>query len=139
MWRDPRLRGLSDDHHKALVLAMQLTRARTEEEKSEVLQDLVERFESEIDPHFVVEEDLLLEPLRALGEMDLVNRTIEDHAFLREGAALAKAGKPFDIKAYGVRLREHVRFEERELFERCQDLLSDEILEAVWERRPKID
>lgn len=139
MWRDPRLRGLSDDHHQALVLALQLTRARSDEEKQEALAALVDRFESEIDPHFVVEEDLLLQPLRELNEMDLVDRTIEDHAFLREGAALAKAGKPFDIKEYGVRLREHVRFEERELFERCQELLSDEILEAVWERRPKID
>lgn len=139
MWRDPRLRGLSNDHHQALVLASQLIRARTPEQQQEALDALVARFEPELDPHFVVEEEMLLEPLRAHGELALIQRTEEDHAFLREGAARAKAGKSIDVKAYGERLRDHVRFEERELFERCQELFPDEILDAVWERAPKLD
>lgn len=140
MYRDPRLRGLSNDHHQALVLARTLVVAAKQggDDLVSAGKELAERFESELDPHFIVEEDVLLPPLLALGEHALIERTELDHAYLREGARLAALGQTDHLAAYGERLADHVRFEERELFERCQELLSDDILDVVWERRPKV-
>lgn len=116
-----------------------MTRAKTSDDRATAAAALADAFERDLEPHFIVEEELLLVPLRALGELAMVQRTEDDHAFLRAGAALAKAGQDFDVNAYGERLREHVRFEERELFECAQNCLPSEILDAVWERAPKLN
>src|SRR5690625_5561136 len=89
MYRDPRLRGLSSDHHQALVLAVMLKKAAksgNEATLKAAAQELAERFERELDPHFIVEEEVLLPALRARGasEYDLIERTEVDHAWLRE-------------------------------------------------------
>jgi|SRR5690625_118326 len=142
MYRDPRLRGLSSDHHQALVLAVMLKKAAksgNEATLKAAAQELAERFERELDPHFIVEEEVLLPALRARGasEYDLIERTEVDHAWLREGAAKAAAGETEHLGVYGERLSDHVRFEEKELFERCQNILPDAVLDEVWHRCPK--
>lgn len=142
MYRDPRLRGLSSEHHQALVLAVNLKKAAKsgdDETLAAAAQELAERFESELDPHFIVEEELLLPALKARGasEYDLIERTEVDHAYLREGAKRAAAGETAHLGEYGQRLSDHVRFEEKELFERCQNILPDAVLDEVWHRCPK--
>ena len=136
MWRDERLRGLSSDHHQALVLASRLVKASLPSDVSAALDELLDRFDTSLDPHFRVEEALLLPALRALGESELVHRTEEDHAWLRQEVARARGGASIDARAYGERLRAHVRFEEKELFERCQAVVPDEILNRVWDLWP---
>lgn len=131
MKRDPRLRGLSSDHHQALVLAQLLRRASTPEERALAAATLVERFERELEPHFRLEELRLLPALREVGEHAMVERTEIDHAYLREGVARVKRGEEVDLRAYGTRLDAHVRFEERELFERAQACLSSSVLDEI--------
>src|SRR5699024_3719240 len=80
MYRDPRLRGLSSEHHQALVLAVTLKKAAKSGDAAMLdaaAKELAERFETELDPHFIVEEELLLPALRARGssEYDLIERT----------------------------------------------------------------
>lgn len=142
MYRDPRLRGLSSEHHQALVLAVVLKKAAKSGDESALktaAKELAERFVTELDPHFIVEEEVLLPALRARGtsEYDLIERTEIDHAWLRDGAAKAARGETAHLGEYGERLSDHVRFEEKELFERCQNILSDAVLDEVWHRCPK--
>ncbi len=123
--RDPRLQGLSSEHHQALVLARTLETGRA-------VPDLAARFAAELEPHFRIEEEMLLPALAAAGEETLVRRTLDDHAALR-----ALVADPASGVAFGRRLREHVRFEERELFPACEAHLGDEVLEAVAARSPR--
>ena len=135
MKRDARLHGLSSDHHHALVLARSLAERKREWTHADGV-DLGRRFISELEPHFRIEEDLLLPALRHRGATTLVDRTVEDHAFLRSRVEAARSGDGVAARAFADRLRDHVRFEERGLFPACEELLPDDVLEAVARRAP---
>jgi len=128
--RHPALRDLSDDHHGALVLGRRLSRWSVGTEPLDALAAEVRRtFARELEPHFGVEERVLLPALEAAGLEALVRRTLEDHAALR--ALAAGAWTPETPAAFGDRLTAHVRFEERELFPRAEAVLAPDVLEAV--------
>ncbi len=127
MKRDRRLHGLSSEHHEALVLARAMLRNAphwTPERGREVQR----RFAEELEPHFQVEELVLLPALDATGARELVARTRADHAFLRETLAAVAEGDPGAARAFGACLQDHVRFEERELFPACESALAPEVL-----------
>lgn len=137
MKRDVRLRGLSSEHHQALVLARRLSRRAAAGALDAALAlELAERFTAELEPHFRVEEEVLLTALDALGEGALVERTRSDHAYLREAAARAARGELEVIAAFAERLVSHVRFEERELFPVCEARLGAAVLDEVEWRVP---
>lgn len=117
--RDARLRELSSEHHAALVWARRLRRGLDR-------QPMAERFARELEPHFAIEETILAPALRESGEHALVDRLLAEHATLRRLAAAADAHE-----AFGTALHDHVRFEERELFPRCEAVLADAVLDAV--------
>jgi len=133
MKRDPSLLALSREHHTALSLAIRLKKTvqsgdplRIEEARGNV----VMRFAAELEPHFCEEELTLLPRLATLGEVALVERTLDEHRRLR--ALVRKLADPAATQTVGVCLGEfgelltaHVRFEERELFERAQVLYSE--------------
>lgn len=135
MKRDDRLRQLSSDHHHALALAVLATRVAdgsAEGDPAAVHADALERFERELRPHFDVEERLLLPALREIGETELVERTLADHAAIRACIAEPPEADPRPwLARFGSLLNEHVRFEERELFEVAQEKLDDATLEAI--------
>jgi hypothetical protein len=135
--RHPSLRPLSDDHHRALVLARRLRRepaARDPDSLAGLASEVREAFDDDLEPHFVVEETRLLPPLDEKGAADLAERTRADHAALRglvHGRwSEATAGR------IGERLEAHVRFEERVLFPRAEAILSDAELAAVRDAMP---
>lgn len=133
MKRDRRLQGLSSDHHHALLLARELAQHPGPWTAADAA-SLLRRFEHELEPHFRIEEELMLPALLATGEAALVERTLEDHAALR---ALVRVGDEASARSFGERLHEHVRFEETELFPACEARLSGAVLEAVAQRAPK--
>lgn len=116
--RDARLRELSSEHHAALVWARRLRRGLDR-------QPMAERFARELEPHFTIEETILAPALREAGEHALVDRLLAEHATLRRLAAEDAH------EAFGTALHEHVRFEERELFPRCEVVLAGDVLDAV--------
>ncbi len=130
MKRDRRLHGLSSDHHHALLLARELAQHPGPWTPGDAAA-LVRRFEEELEPHFRVEEELMLP---ALGDDALVARALGDHAAMRE---LVRGGDEASARSFGRRLFEHVRFEEEQLFPACEARLSDELLDAVARRAPK--
>jgi hemerythrin-like domain-containing protein len=135
MKRDPRLCGLSSDHHHALVLARSLVeRAVADTLDAEAARDLATRFEHEIEPHFRIEEEVLLPAIALAGGAEIVERIAEDHALLRARAAWAGGGRIDGLVTFAETLTEHVRFEERELFPFCETKLPASVLDEVARR-----
>jgi hemerythrin-like domain-containing protein len=130
MKRDPRLHGLTSDHHQGLVLARRIARGSVDAAAAR------QRFDAELEPHFLAEEELLLPALAAAGEPELVARTERDHAMMRAHLAAAERGEPKRLAAFAALLEEHIRFEERELFPAAESRLSESALERIGERRP---
>lgn len=129
MKRIAELRDLSDDHHTALVLA-QRCREASASGAAELWQRVREAFRLELEPHFQIEDRHLLPALEAIGESDRARRIRDDHAALREIAA-NDAPAVGEIARFGDLLASHVRFEEREVFERTQHRLPRAALDAI--------
>jgi len=131
--RDPRLHGLSHEHHHALVLVRTLRKAVADPSRLEAAGEQLDRaLVDTLEPHFLVEERLLLPGLAAAGEHELVRRTEADHAFLR---AQAGARSVEALAAFADRLEAHVRFEERQLFGAAERTLDEATLAALAEHR----
>ena len=127
MKRDPRLRSLSNDHHRALVMARKMNNV------GNITPDILEEIKifcsDELKPHFFQEESTLLPALKKYGENEIVERTLREHAQMVELAArLEQDGV---LQQFAQLLKQHVRFEEQELFEVSQEKLSDAELDAV--------
>src|SRR5690606_10324799 len=101
MKRDPRLRGLSSDHHRALVLARRVARrAAAGTLDAALARDVVRTLRDDLEPHFVIEEEVLLPPLEEAGAGGLARRTLEDHRFLRASARAAAGGDLEHLAAF---------------------------------------
>lgn len=138
MRRSAALSGLSRDHHRALVVARELCRARPED--AELLARRFVEFLAghELD-HFELEESILLPALEdEPGAERLVQLTREQHARLREAARSMRSGAAAaDLGALhetGALLRDHVRMEERELFPLLEERLQPAALEGLGRR-----
>ena len=124
MKRHPALLQLSREHHTALKLSRQARLAIESGNPADITASaraIAELFPGELEPHFQAEENDLLPALARVGESELVERTLAEHAELRALAGeLAKAPNPATLQAFGTLLEQHVRFEERSLFETAQ-------------------
>ncbi len=127
MKRHPALLVLSREHQAALSLAQRAKRAAASGRESEVadLAAVVAHvFPRELAPHFRDEEDHLLPALEEAGEAGRVARTLADHQRLHAlSRQLAEQPDAGTLAEFGALLADHVRFEERELFEIAQSVL----------------
>ena len=126
MKRAAALIELSREHHAALALALHTRRAALAggETAEAMAATVIERYRSELRPHFEEEERTLLAPLRQAGETALIERLRNDHDALTAmvRALTAQGDRRNQLLAFADRLAAHVRFEEREFFpvlERC--------------------
>ncbi len=130
MQRDKNLRDLSSEHHKALALARDITKACQDGSND---QELIARvkaiFKGELLPHFEIEEQAILPELTKVGEDALVQRTLGEHKQLKK--LVAGIEELDNLRKFAETLKEHVRFEERELFEACQNSLDQTALERI--------
>jgi hemerythrin-like domain-containing protein len=126
------LRPLSRDHHAALVAAKAL-RDATEPEPARLA--FLEFWREHGSHHFRVEEEVLLPGWALHAEVDrpAVARMLEDHlAIRREALRLEARTVPLEeLQELGRRLADHVRFEERELFELIEEALDPEALDRL--------
>ena len=133
MKRDPHLLDLSRDHHHALVLARRAETTAADGTAAEITSTwsrIAEAFAADLAPHFEVEELYVLPPLDAAGQEDLARRTRSDHERMR--SLLTSADDPRRrLREFGERLRQHVRFEEQELFPAAESILDAAQLQAV--------
>jgi len=134
MKRIPELRDLSEDHHHALVLARKARKAGGGEDGfsvDDVWAEVEAKFKAELEPHFQIEESRIGTILERLGETQLTQRLLDEHATLREFVIPGRDQTPAELGRFGELLEKHVRFEERELFEVAQDKLNHDELSEV--------
>ena len=123
MKRSAALAPLSRDHQHALDAALRLRRAEPES-VSEALAHFQRFFAREGRRHFAIEERLLLPALPAGDEewARCVRRVRADHDAIRAaadalGPGASGAADVAAARSLGERLGDHVRFEERVVFE----------------------
>ncbi|MCP5269340.1 MAG: hemerythrin domain-containing protein [Zoogloeaceae bacterium] len=137
MKRCPALLDLSREHHGALSLAVRLRRAAESGDEAAIEAACLRAqqvFLQELLPHFKEEEQCLLPLLEAVGANAVVARTLIEHR------AMQRLIRELDLPDAEVLLRfadlltAHVRFEERELFERAEALVGEEKLATALQR-----
>jgi iron-sulfur cluster repair protein YtfE (RIC family) len=120
MKRSDALVALSRDHHRGLVVALQLKRAEPGS-AGRARQAFLSFFEGEGARHFRAEEELLLPAYARHAEPDApaVVQVLVEHVELRRRAqdlAADPAPAHTDLRELGERLERHIRHEERVLF-----------------------
>jgi len=136
MLRDPNLAPLSRQHQHALALCVRIDRASPllAGDLAAWQAEIAQHFRAEIQVHFVAEEQFVFPAARNFSELNpLVDELLSEHAWLRTCFAKAEAQglSSVEIKEFAQRLSEHIRKEERRLFERLQQLMKGEELAAM--------
>jgi hypothetical protein len=138
MKRSAALAPLSRDHHHALDAALRLRRAMPADTRAAV-HHFLGFWNADGARHFRIEEDHVL---GAIGPDDpewtsAVERVERDHADIRAMAAALAAeggeGQTDLAHRLGDRLRDHVRFEERQLFPLLEERLPEHELQRLGE------
>jgi hemerythrin-like domain-containing protein len=129
MLRDKSLIPLSHQHQQALALCVRIDRAQPipAAELHAWQAEIEQHFEREIKIHFSAEEQVLFPAARQFPELvPLVQDLTADHASLQESFSKAKAQRMSaeDLPAFAQQLSTHIRKEERQLFERLQQLMT---------------
>ena len=141
MKRHPALVPLSDDHHRELAQARRLRRAAEEpsEERLAAGRAYAAAFFGDTVEHFRREEEVVF-PLYAAWARDdgallarILREHMELHGLARTLRAEVAAGEvtPETLRALGDLLHDHVRVEERELFEAIQRVVPAAELDAL--------
>jgi hemerythrin-like domain-containing protein len=140
MKRHDALIPLSHDHQHALASALRLRRARdlASDERRAELDRFLHFAEQQLEPHFQQEEAVMAQVARTHDLPLLVEagaRLLDEHARLRKRFDVLRrtsgAPDPALLHETGVMLTDHIRFEERDLFELLQRELGDDLVGVV--------
>jgi hemerythrin-like domain-containing protein len=137
--RDKNLIPLSHQHQRALALCVRIQRASPigDSDLSVWQSEVAQQFENEIKIHFAAEEEILFPTARNYQELvPLIEELLADHHSLRAFFAWAKAGElsSAELSEFGERMSNHIRKEERQLFERLQGLMNSEELSNLGQK-----
>ncbi|WP_017730909.1 hemerythrin domain-containing protein [Nafulsella turpanensis] len=155
--RSPALVEFSKDHHFGLLLVWKIRQGqRAGIPPVRIAQYVTYFYEQDLQHHFADEEKFLFPTLHEHNS--LRQRAEREHAEIR-GLVSSIRHFPFDpewLKSFAELLEAHIRFEERELFNQLQTLMSEaELLKLLkevparphledekwrdrfWERKPK--
>ncbi len=136
MLRDPSLVPLSRQHQHALALCVRIRRALEAGDASVNTwsTEVRDAFAQEIGAHFAAEEALVFPEAARLAPLaPLVDDLLADHAALRDCFQRAEAGA-LDVTGladFARRLDDHIRKEERQLFEQMQELVPPDRLDKL--------
>jgi len=136
MLRNKNLVPLSRQHQHALALCVRIERA-SPIDGSKVVEwqtEIAQQFDAEIKIHFAAEEQIVFPVARNFSELNsLVEELLGEHRLLRACFTKAESRqmRSDEITEFARRLSEHIRKEERQLFERLQQLLPAEEMERV--------
>ena len=148
MIRHPALVPLSRDHHLALLLARAIQKAASVQLRGSLpagVEALVKHvclvFASELEGHFCVEEELLVEAVRGIDfELDaLCQDVVREHAVMRDLVRQLSEPDLSDsvteslLDELGKTLESHVRSEERALYPRVERALGESGLSKLGE------
>lgn len=136
MLRDKNLIPLSHQHQHALALCVRIDRASPigSTDLAAWQAEITQLFQTEIGIHFAAEEKVLFPGARRFGELvPLVEELLAEHAALRASFAGAEARQlsATDLSDLAGQMSAHIRKEERQLFERMQELMTQQELEIL--------
>ena len=125
MLRDKNLIPLSHQHQHALAMCVRLSRAltKTDLDLNGWQQEIVRIWESEIRFHFGAEEKVLFPAAEKYKPIQpIVKHLLSEHGTLRGFFRRARMRRldAASLKTFGETLSQHIRTEERQLFEECQ-------------------
>lgn len=125
MLRDKSLIPLSHQHQHALAMCVRLDRAlaKGDADLEAWQEEIVRIWESEIRFHFEAEEKVLFPAAEKYPSIQpLVKHLLSEHGTLRGFFARAQMRRldSTSLKSFGETLSQHIRTEERRLFEDCQ-------------------
>lgn len=128
MLRDKSFVPLSRQHQHALALCVRIERAMPIDDTklADWQMEIAQQFDAEIKVHFAAEEQIVFPAARTFGELNpLIEDLLADHQWLRACFAKAEARQTSqeEMLAFARRLSQHIRKEERQLFERLQELV----------------
>jgi hypothetical protein len=132
MKRDKTLQPLSWQHHDTLMACLMLEKGVKKNVEIKVLQDFTRHiWEKDINKHFLLEENYLVPHLRQKQFPEYIIRSLlNDHDLLRNvSARLFNGGASYQLfLSFANLLEQHVRFEERLVFEKAQEMIPEEEL-----------
>lgn len=127
--RDKALQGLSRDHHHSLLLCWKIRTGFSKGVAPDRIKTYADwMFENHIQPHFELEEKYMFPVLP--GDHPLVKRALSEHRRLTR----LFTGTEDTTKALGLieeELEQHIRFEERILFQEIQQKANAQELEQI--------
>lgn len=130
MRRSTALIELSREHHSALVWSKKLSVIDSNncDESAELWAELQLKMRSDLLEHFSEEEKIIEKLQLSAVSHPLIGRLYHDHAVLRNYLS-QKEGR--DVAAFAELLKQHVRFEERELFNWLESEFGDQYLNMI--------
>ena len=137
------LAPLSEEHHHGLVFALRIERelpAASDEEVERLYSQLLRFWSRGLLPHFHTESECLLARLirHRLVDDPQIQRLHRDHLSMyglvsRMQDAAGQSERRAALQEFGATLHDHIRWEERELFETAQAVLTERELDALGE------
>ena len=136
MLRNKSLIPLSHQHQRALALCVRIDRAQPIRDADlKAWQDEIQQlFDQEIKFHFAAEEEVLFPAAQNFPELaPLVDELVADHATLSKyfSEAAARILSTENLPVFAQQLSAHIRKEERQLFERLQQLMTAEEIQSL--------
>jgi len=132
--RSSELAPLSREHHEGLLFVWKLRQGLQKGIANERLRKFIFwQWQNHIKPHFYHEEKILMPFLSAGNE--LTERMIKEHENIRE-LILNLDSEPDSrtISMLADLINDHIRFEERQLFNYLEETLSKEQLEIIFQQ-----
>lgn len=118
MKRHPAFVPLSQEHHHTLALCLRILRNPQADHRAEICAHY-----SDLEAHFQAEENMFAPLWPLLRRPDLQQRFEREHALLRALFQAADFQSADWNSEFATALREHARFEERELFPALERVL----------------
>lgn len=140
MKRDPGLQPISRQHHDALMACLMIEKGVRKKTDLKVLQDFTRKvWDNDLSRHFTLEENYLVPQLRQRKFPEyIIQSLLRDHELLRVlSARILNGGASYQgFLAFSTLLEQHVRFEERLVFEKAQELIPEMELQQVGSHFP---
>jgi iron-sulfur cluster repair protein YtfE (RIC family) len=141
MLRDASLIALSHQHQHALALCVRIGKNFAEVHDTPDVHrwesEIVRLFDDEIKYHFEAEQKFVFLEADKFEELQqLVDELRIEHTLIRRNVERARAQQftVTDLQVFTATLSEHIRKEERQLFEAMQRLLAPEALTRVGQQ-----
>lgn len=140
MKRDVGLQPISRQHHDALMACLMIEKGVRKQTDIKVLQDFTRKvWDNDLSRHLTLEENYLVPRLRQ-GKFPeyIIQSLLRDHELLRVlSQRILNGGASYEgFLAFSSLLEQHVRFEERLVLEKAQELLPESELQQVGSHFP---